>query len=61
VGRYLVIRAWDCDRGIAIAPSLYRRFKDQVVARWPGNGEWRITAGQVRQWLAAAGHDTTTA
>jgi hypothetical protein len=45
---------WDCEAtGITILPSTYQAFKRQVVVAWPGDAEWRVTAGEVRAWLTA--------
>lgn len=44
-----------CDDGLAIPPGLYQRFKEDVVARWPQRDEWRVTAGEIRAWLAHHG------
>ncbi len=46
-------RCWTCDGGIAVAPQLYQRFKETVVADWPTGAEFRITAGEIRAWLDA--------
>jgi hypothetical protein len=51
-------RCWHCEDGIRLAPALYQRFKEAVVAAWPAGAEWRITVGEVRDWLAAVGQPT---
>jgi hypothetical protein len=50
-------RCWTCDGGISVAPQLYQRFKESVVADWPTGAEFRITAGEVRAWLDAIDED----
>jgi hypothetical protein len=49
------VRCSHCEDGIRLAPALYQRFKEAVVATWPAGAEWRITVGDVRRWLAADG------
>jgi hypothetical protein len=39
-----------CDDGLHI--PAYQQFKDEHVATWPQNSEWRITAGEIRTWLS---------
>lgn len=34
-----------------IAERLYQTFKRDVVSRWPIDGDWRITSGEIQAWL----------
>jgi hypothetical protein len=51
----LAERCSACGDGLVIPTALYQQFKDDVVARWPQDDDWRITAGDIRSWLARHG------
>jgi hypothetical protein len=38
---------------VSVRP-LYQRFKFEIVAHWPQDGDWSISAAEVLAWLDAA-------
>jgi hypothetical protein len=47
---------WDL-LGSQPAPWLYQAFKSDYVARWPQDGNWALTAEEIRQWLLGEEHE----
>lgn len=41
------------ETGEDVGPELYLRFRDDVIARLPHRTHFRLTAGDVREWLSA--------
>lgn len=41
------------ETGEDIGPELYLRFRDDVIARLPHRTHFRLTAGEIREWLSA--------
>jgi hypothetical protein len=39
------------------APWLYQAFKSHFVACWPQDGNWVLTAEEIRQWLLGEEHE----
>ena len=35
-------------------PRLYQQFKAEVVAHWPQDEDWSMTADEIRAWIAGA-------
>nr|WP_139803447.1 DUF6166 domain-containing protein [Mycobacterium avium] len=40
-----------CERGFTVLPSLYQRFKFDIVANLPESG-WTLTRAEILQWVA---------
>lgn len=50
---------WDV-LGVEPEPAMYQAFKNDVVARWPGRDDWKMTEDQIRSWIIeynTADHD----
>lgn len=45
-------RCFSCDCGNSKVGDLYQSFKNEYVATWPQDKDWKITVGKVRKWIA---------